>query len=72
MILENAKILLKDKVIDGFVRIDGTSIAEVSEGYISGEDRLDIHSLYLAPGIIELHSHGGGDMTSSMTMMRRS
>ena len=50
MILENAKIILKDKVIDG----------------------LDIHSLYLAPGIIELHSHGGGDMTSSMTMMRRS
>ena len=45
MILENAKIILNDKVIDGSVRIDGTYIADVSEGYISVEDRIDIHIL---------------------------
>ena len=60
MILENAKIILKDKVIDGSVRIDGASIAEVSEGYIGKDERIDIKGKYLAPGIIELHSHGGG------------
>ena len=60
MILENAKIVLKDQVIDGSVRIEDGTIAEVAGKCNGCDERIDVSGMYIAPGIIELHSHGGG------------
>ena len=60
MVLENARIILKDEVIPGSVEIEGHLIRRISTEPIPGSPRLDLKWKYLAPGIIELHSHGGG------------
>lgn len=60
MVLENARIILKDEVIPGSVEIEGHLIRRISTEPIPGAPRLDLKWKYLAPGIVELHSHGGG------------
>ena len=59
MIISNAKIILEKKVISGSLVIEDGKIKAIHEGGapLYGT-ALDIHGAYLAPGIIELHSHG--------------
>ena len=59
MIIENARIVLADRIADGCVRIKGAKIAEVA-AHMDGEDRFDAQGMYLTPGFIDLHVHGGG------------
>lgn len=59
MIISNAKIILEKKVISGSLVIEEGKIKAIQEGGTpSHGTALDIHGAYLAPGIIELHSHG--------------
>ena len=59
MIISNAKIILKKKVISGSLVIEEGKIKAIQEGGTPPNGTaLDIHGAYLAPGIIELHSHG--------------
>jgi len=58
----NAKVILPDKIIDGAVRIDGKKITDIYEnGYEknSSDEIVDVGGLYLSPGFIDVHIHGG-------------
>ena len=58
----NAKVILPDRIIDGAVRIDGEKITDVYEnGYTKNEcdEVIDVGGLYLSPGFIDVHIHGG-------------
>ncbi len=58
--ITNGKIILKDRVIDGFAVL----ISDVVEGIIpaeqipDGAEVLDARGGYIAPGLIDLHIHG--------------
>ena len=58
--ITNGKIILKDRVIDGFAVL----ISDVVEGIIPAEqipegvEVLDAKGGYIAPGLIDLHIHG--------------
>lgn len=55
IVFENAKVVLRDSVIDGWVAISGERIAEVGEGR-PPERGMDLGGDLLAPGLIELHT----------------
>ena len=59
----NAKVVLPDRIIEnGAVRIDGGKISDVYEnGYEKNENDeiIDAGGLYLSPGFIDVHVHGG-------------
>ena len=61
MILENARIVVGDGAcIDGWVRIENGTIAEVGEGRTpAGEPAVDVGGRWLGPGFIDPHIHGG-------------
>jgi len=58
----NAQIILPDKVVKGYILIDGQRISEVVEGSCSGVrgysdvTEIDAEGCYVMPGMIDLHS----------------
>jgi N-acetylglucosamine-6-phosphate deacetylase len=60
MIFRNARLIFPDGVRDGFeLVVHGEEIAEIREQTETrGEDVVDLHGNYLAPGFIDLHVHG--------------
>jgi alpha-D-ribose 1-methylphosphonate 5-triphosphate diphosphatase len=56
MILTNAKIILKDEVIQGTLEIINGEIHSVSHGNSTVIDAIDCRQSYISPGMIELHT----------------
>lgn len=56
MILTNAKIVLHDSIFEGSLELSGSTIAKISK--YSGQG-IDCKGLYVGPGFIDAHSHGG-------------
>src|SRR5580658_8607870 len=54
-VLTNAKVVLADRVIEGWVAIADGRIAEFGEG-AAPERGLDMDGDYILPGLIELHT----------------
>ena len=54
-VLTNAKLVLADAIIEGWVAVADGKIAEWGEG-IGPERGLDVNGDYVAPGLIELHT----------------
>lgn len=61
-VFKNAKVILQNRVLYGGIRVEGSRITEVFESGAEPEgDRvIDCNNLYLSPGFIDLHVHGGG------------
>lgn len=61
-VYSNAKVILKDRIIDGFVAVQNGKIADCGEGVPSfhADRRISLEGLYLSPGFIEMHTHGAG------------
>lgn len=67
-LLTNARIVLTDGVRAGWLRLDGTRIAEVGpEGSVPEasttdphEESIDLAGRYVLPGFVDMHVHGGG------------
>ncbi len=64
-ILENARLVLPDRIAPGSVIVEGGRIREVletrsSRALPSGTARIDAGGLYLSPGFIDIHTHGAG------------
>lgn len=63
-LIDNAELILKDRICRGFVVVEDTVIRQVG---VDGErpaiacDRaVDLGGKYLSPGFVELHTHGAG------------
>ncbi len=60
MKITNCRIVLKDRVIDnGTLECEGGIITGISENPVPDAD-IDTLGLILAPGIVDLHTHGSG------------
>ncbi|HBN86052.1 MAG TPA: N-acetylglucosamine-6-phosphate deacetylase, partial [Clostridiales bacterium] len=60
----NGKVITPYKIInDGCVIVDGGKISYVGNENIQSDDfvEIDAKGLYISPGFIDIHTHGGGD-----------
>ncbi|MFW6382087.1 MAG: N-acetylglucosamine-6-phosphate deacetylase [Bacillota bacterium] len=59
----NAKILIKNRIIeDGWLIINEDKITGIGEGrpeHNNYQSKINLDGLYLAPGLIDIHCHGG-------------
>lgn len=58
--IKSDKIILSDKLFDGYVYVDGGKIVEVSEEKKECDTCCDFTGKYLSAGFIDMHTHGGG------------
>ncbi len=59
----NARLILPDRIAQGCLLIEDDVIVGVLEQPWPGDDaaeRIDLFGAYLAPGFVEIHSHGAG------------
>ncbi len=56
MLIRNARIVTRDEVFTGVVRVEGDTIREVERGTTSAREAEDWNGDYLLPGLIELHT----------------
>lgn len=59
-VIKSDKIILKDKIISGYLALDGGVISYVGENKVDGDMFYDYTGKYVAPGFIETHTHGAG------------
>jgi N-acetylglucosamine-6-phosphate deacetylase len=58
MIIKNAKIVLKDKVINGYLEFDNNKIINICQGKTNKEG-YDANGNYVLPAFFDSHTHGG-------------
>lgn len=59
------RIVLEDRLLDGFVYVEGQRIAAVTAEERPCEKRYDFTGKLLAPGFVDLHTHGAGGCSFS-------
>ena len=61
MLFENAKIIFPDGITEGCVAVENGKIKTAGEGPAGKPDKtINCGGRYLAPGFVELHTHGAG------------
>lgn len=60
MLLKNANIIFENEIKMADCQIVGGKIVKITQSDISDSEIIDCENLYLAPGFIDLHVHGGG------------
>ncbi|MDE5994242.1 MAG: N-acetylglucosamine-6-phosphate deacetylase [Oscillospiraceae bacterium] len=60
MLLKNANIIFENEIKKADCQIVGGKIVKITQSDISDSETVDCENLYLAPGFIDLHVHGGG------------
>ena len=58
--IRSDKILLEDRLFDGYIYFDGGKITEVSEKDYPVSKEYDMTGYYVSAGFIDIHTHGGG------------
>lgn len=58
--IKSDKILLPDGIFDGYVYLDGEKITSIGTQPLPAEQEYDATGLYVSPGFIDMHTHGGG------------
>ncbi len=58
--LKSDKIILTDRLFDGYVGVENEKIVTVCKQDFPADETWDFTGLYLAPGFIDMHAHGGG------------
>ena len=59
-VIKSDKIILKDKLISGYIALDGDVISYVGEKKVEGDVFYDYTGKFVSPGFIETHTHGAG------------
>lgn len=62
ILFKNAKIILPDRIMAGNVLVQGNVIVDVSpnEMQTNADEIIECNGLYLSPGFVDIHVHGGG------------
>lgn len=60
MLLKNANVIFENEIKKNNCQIVGGKIAQITQSDISDSEIIDCENLYLTPGFIDLHVHGGG------------
>ena len=63
--LKCGRIVLEDRLLDGFVYIQGDRICAVCEDALPCEEIYDFTGGILAPGFVDIHTHGAGGCSFS-------
>ena len=58
--IRSDRIVLEDRLFDGYVYFDGKTIVEVSGNELPTDEEYDLRGLYVSAGFIDIHTHGGG------------
>ena len=58
--LKSKRIILRDRIISGFVYIDGEKIIYVGDEERKFDTEFDFGDKFISPGFIDIHTHGGG------------
>lgn len=58
--VKSDKIITPEGLFDGYIYADGGKIAEISAKEAPCGEAYDFTGLYVSPGFIDLHTHGGG------------
>lgn len=58
MILKNAKIVLEDKIISGWMKIENNKITRIQQGETKNKG-FNLKGKIIVPGFIDCHTHGG-------------
>lgn len=56
----NGKVILHDEIVNKNVFIENDKIVEISERQPTDEDIVDAKGQYVAPGFVDVHTHGRG------------
>ena len=54
------RILLEDQILDGYIYFKNSKIMDVTSAVYPVEEEYDMTGLYVCPGFIDIHTHGGG------------
>lgn len=58
--LKSDKIIVGEKLFDGYVYIEGGKISEVTAHDCAADKCYDFTGRYISPGFIDMHTHGAG------------
>ncbi len=58
--IKSDKIILEDRIFDGYVYFDEGKFVEVTEKEKPVSEEYDMRGYYVSPGFIDIHTHGGG------------
>ena len=63
---KNAKVIFPDKIRDCVVAVDSGKIANICDRFDATENDtvVDCEGLYLSPGFVDIHVHGGGNKSA--------
>ena len=60
-VFTNGRIILTDRILDGYsVIVEDGVISDVTRGNTAADKVVDLGGRYLAPGFIDMHTHGAG------------
>ena len=54
------RIILEDRILDGYIYFKNSKIMDVTSAVYPVEEEYDMTGLYVCPGFIDIHTHGGG------------
>ena len=58
--IKSKNIILDSGLFDGFLYIDGDVILDVTKNDLPYDREIDVGGLFVSPGFIDIHTHGGG------------
>ncbi len=63
---KNAKVIFPDKIRDCVVAVSNGKIADICNSFEANENDkvVDCNGLYLSPGFVDIHVHGGGNKSA--------
>ncbi|MBE6752392.1 MAG: N-acetylglucosamine-6-phosphate deacetylase [Ruminococcaceae bacterium] len=69
LVIKNANVIFTDKIRKAIVLCDNGKIKDIVEHYTegTGDNIIDANGLYLSPGFIDIHVHGGGNKSAMST-----